>query len=206
MTKSIVNDKRLILASGSPRRAELLQQLQLSFVQFSQDMDESYRAGETIADYAERMAKEKAQAAWQALQAGAYADCGVEDTVILSADTCGECDGELLGKPDDSADAERLLRKLSGRCHTIHSAFALFDGEQLHVENVRSQVQFRALCAEEIQRYWRTGEPCDKAGAYAIQGIGAQFVAHLSGSYSAVMGLPLFELSCALPAFGIRTL
>lgn len=189
----------LLLASASPRRRELLRQLRLDFSVLSPNIDESLKHGETVADYAYRMATEKARAAWQ--QANPK-----QATVLLSADTCGELDGELLAKPDDFSDAQRLLRRLSGRSHTIHCAFALFDGQRLQVRNVTSTVTFRPLNDDEIQRYWYSGEPCDKAGAYAIQGLGAQFVAHLDGSYSAVMGLPLFELSQALAAYNIRTL
>lgn len=189
----------LVLASASPRRAALLQQLDLPFKQCAIDLDESRHTDEPVADYALRMAREKALLAWQ---------CREDDDnpLILTADTCGELDGELLNKPTDLADATRLLRHLSAREHTIFSAFALYDGQRLHCENVRSVVRFRAISDDEIARYWATGEPCDKAGAYAIQGIGAQFVAHLSGSYSAVMGLPLFELTQALQQFSIRTL
>ncbi len=190
--------KHLKLASASPRRVELLQQLGLTFTQVSVEIDERLRADEAIADYATRMAQEKVYSAWQ--------QHGEEDCVILSADTCGEIAGQLLNKPDSYDDAKRILTRLSGNTHTIYSAFALFDGERLHVENVRLQVRFRPLSADDIKRYWATGEPCDKAGAYAIQGIGAQFVEHLDGSFSAVMGLPLFELAKALQDFDIRTL
>lgn len=194
-----INPPDLLLASASPRRHELLQQLGLSFAVCSPDIDELHCADEAIADYACRMAREKAQAAWQQIQPAT-------PTVLIAADTCGELDGELLGKPRDFANAQVMLRQLSGRVHHIHSAFALFDGQMLQVRNVISAVTFRNLSDDEIQRYWATGEPQDKAGAYAIQGIGAQFVAHLDGSYSAVMGLPLFELSQALNDYHIRTL
>lgn len=190
----------LVLASASPRRAALLQQLDLPFKQRAIDFDESRHSDEPVADYALRMAREKALCAWQTREHDG------DKPLILAADTCGELDGELLSKPVDFADAARLLRHLSGREHTIFSAFALYDGQHLHANNVRSVVRFRAISDTEIARYWATGEPRDKAGAYAIQGIGAQFVAHLSGSYSAVMGLPLFELTQALQQFSIRTL
>lgn len=189
----------LILASASPRRCQLLQQLGLRFTQRPSDINESQLPGEAVADYAQRMAAEKAQAAWQ--QA-----IPPEPSVLLSADTCGEIDGKLLAKPADAKDALHLLRQLSGRSHTIHSAFALYNGASLYVENVTSSVTFRDVSDDEIRRYWQTGEPHDKAGAYAIQGLGAQFVAHLDGSYSAVMGLPLFELCQAFKPFDIRTL
>lgn len=194
-----INPPDLLLASTSPRRRELLQQLALSFSVCSPDIDESLQSGEAIADYARRMAQEKAYAAWQA-------NMPQKRTVLLAADTCGELQGKLLGKPRDFDHAKALLTALSGNTHRIHSAFALFDGQRLHVQNVTSLVTFRAISAQEIHDYWQTGEPQDKAGAYAIQGQGAQFVAHLSGSYSAVMGLPLFELSQALKTYHIKTL
>ncbi len=184
----------LILASASPRRAELLEQIQLDFTQRSVDMDESIHDGEMISHYAERMASEKALAAWNSLTDEEKTD----NPIVLSADTCGECEGQLLCKPVDYQDAQRILKLLSGNTHHIYSAFSLFDGDKQHTELVTSQVTFKELSDEEILAYWQSGEPCDKAGAYAIQGLGAKFVSHLSGSYSAVMGLPLFELSRAL--------
>ncbi len=187
----------LILASASPRRAELLQQIQLDFTQRTVDIDESIYEGEMIADYAKRIASEKALAAWASLTDDEKND----NPIVLSADTCGECAGQLLCKPVDYQDAQRILRLLSGRTHNIYSAFSLFNGEKQHTELVTSQVTFKPLSDEEILAYWQSGEPCDKAGAYAIQGLGAQFVTHLSGSYSAVMGLPLFELSRALLSY-----
>lgn len=203
MTKLSANNNQLspllILASGSPRRAELLRQTGLDFTQLTVAIDESRQPNENIVDYALRMAQEKAESAWQHCQT--MPTFSARPYVILSADTCGEIDGKLLSKPTDFADGKRLLNLLSGRTHTIYSAFALYNGVKMSVENVTSQVTFSRLSDSQIERYWATGEPCDKAGAYAIQGIGAQFVSHLSGSYSAVMGLPLFELSQALKHF-----
>lgn len=203
MTKLSANNNQLspllILASGSPRRAELLRQIGLDFTQLTVAIDESRQPNENIADYALRMAQEKAESAWRHCQT--MLAFSARPYVILSADTCGEIDGKLLSKPTDFADGKRLLNLLSGRTHTIYSAFALYNGVKMSVENVTSQVTFSRLSDSQIERYWATGEPCDKAGAYAIQGIGAQFVSHLSGSYSAVMGLPLFELSQALKHF-----
>ncbi len=185
---------KIILASASPRRAELLQQIQLEFTQRSVDIDESIHDREMISHYAERMAREKAVTAWNSLTD----DEKIDNPVVLSADTCGECAGKLLCKPVDYQDAQRILQLLSGNTHHIYSAFSLFDGDKQHAELVTSQVTFKQVSDEEIFAYWQSGEPCDKAGAYAIQGLGAMFISHLSGSYSAVMGLPLFELSRAL--------
>ncbi len=190
----ITLDRPLVLASASPRRAELLQQIQLNFTQRSVDIDESICDGEMISHYAERMASEKVLAAWESLTDDEKND----NPIVLSADTCGECEGQLLCKPDNYQDAQRILKLLSGNTHHIYSAFSLFDGEKQHAELVTSQVTFKQLSDKEILAYWQSGEPCDKAGAYAIQGLGATFISHLSGSYSAVMGLPLFELSRAL--------
>lgn len=154
--------------------------------------------GEQVHDFARRMAIEKAIAGYQLAKES--------EVWILASDTCGEIAGELLGKPTDYADAQRLLGLLSGATHEIHTAYALYDGQTMTAGVVTSTVTMRALSAAEIQRYWQTGEPADKAGAYAIQGIGGQFVQHLNGSYSAVMGLPLFEVAQLLNQQGIETL
>jgi septum formation protein len=113
---------------------------------------------------------------------------------------------ELFGKPSDQADATRMLGRLAGRTHTVWTAVAVTDGERERVELCRSLVTFRALAPEEIAAYWRTGEPADKAGAYGIQGRGAQFIADLRGSYSGVVGLPLFETARLLTLFGCTLL
>lgn len=191
--------KRLVLASQSPRRQALLQQLKLTFDCVNPNIAEQRHADEPIDAFAQRMAVEKAQAGAQQLNDS--------EAVVLGADTCGEIAGQLLAKPTDEADAKQLLQLLSGRTHRIYTAFALCQLNQpIYAEVVSSSVTFRQVSDEEITAYWQTGEPADKAGAYAIQGLGAQFVQHLSGSYSAVMGLPLFELSLALRRFGINVL
>lgn len=189
---------RLILASASPRRQVLLRQLGISFDIAIPHIDETHHANESYEAYAKRMAIEKAQVVVKPR-------CP-DNILVLAADTCGEIDGQLLTKPNDITDAKRLLRLLSGREHLIYSAFALTDGQRLHAEVVRSVVRMRVISDAEITAYWATGEPADKAGAYAIQGLGAQFVSQLSGSYSAVMGLPLFELSQALATYRFRLL
>lgn len=191
------NRLRLILASASPRRYELLQQLGLCFEVQTAAIDETYLPGERIDDYTKRLAIEKARSVYRRVSH----QPGDRQSLVIGADTCGEIDGQLLNKPRDLADAKRLLGLMGGRKHSIYSAFALTDGRRLHAEVVCSTVTMRPISEAEITAYWRTGEPCDKAGAYAIQGRGAQFVSHLSGSYSAVMGLPLYELSQALAAW-----
>lgn len=188
---------QLILASASSRRQALLQQLGLAFQRVTPCIDESPNVGEDYKHYAKRMAKEKAQEGYR-LQCQRGVTAPKYRPLILAADTCGELDGQLLNKPVDFADAKRLLTALSGKTHVIYSAFALYDGQDLHAEVVSSYVSMCDISDAQITAYWQSGEPQDKAGAYAIQGKGAQFVAHLAGSYSAVMGLPLFELSQAL--------
>lgn len=185
--------KTLILASQSPRRQQLLQQLGLTFEVVVPDVDESLQPNESIVDYAKRLSYEKAVAG--------FSYYATDNVVVIGSDTCGELDGQLLGKPTDFDDAKRLLKQLSGNRHAIHTAFSLYDGERSHTQVVTSWVTMRVITDAEMVAYWQTGEPCDKAGAYAIQGLGAQFVSHLSGSYSAVMGLPLYELSMVLPEY-----
>ncbi|MBS9778084.1 MAG: septum formation inhibitor Maf [Gammaproteobacteria bacterium] len=196
----------LLLASASPRRQQLLQQLGISFDICAPDIDECHRANESLIDYAQRMAVEKVMTIHAEFQKQQPLNTMVKNPLILGADTCGEIDGTLLSKPIDFADAQKLLSMLSDSTHQIYSAFALYDGARLHTEVITSKVTMRAITDDEILAYWNTGEPVDKAGAYAIQGQGAQFISHLSGSYSAVMGLPLFELSQALATYDFRIL
>lgn len=194
--------KTLILASQSPRRQQLLQQLGLTFDTVIPDIDETLQLNESIDDYAKRLSYEKAVAGFSRWTSNNVGNVGkTNNVVVIGSDTCGEIDGQLLGKPTNFDDAKRLLRLLSGNRHAIHTAFSLYDGQRSHTEVVTSWVTMRTISDAEILAYWQTGEPCDKAGAYAIQGLGARFVSHLSGSYSAVMGLPLFELSMALDQY-----
>jgi septum formation protein len=185
---------RLLLASASPRRKELLGRLGLEFEIKPVDLDESRRRGEAGADYVQRLAADKARAA---------IEMGATGTVIAS-DTAVEVDGDVLGKPADEADALRMLAQLSGRTHEVLTAVAVHDTARETLALNRSSVTFRTLSREEMVDYWHSGEPCDKAGAYAIQGLGAVFVAELHGSYSGVMGLPLFETANLLREFGYR--
>lgn len=177
----------IILASGSPRRAELLQQIAVSFIQRPVDLDETPQAGEAAADYVQRLALEKAQAGWQQCrQTG-------DNLPVLGADTSVVLNNRIMGKPADCDDALAMLSALSGTTHQVLTAISLVNGEQQLSALVSSDVSFRELDGEEILAYWHTGEPADKAGSYAIQGLGAVFVSQLSGSYSAVVGLPLLE-------------
>lgn len=172
---------RLILASGSPRRRELLQGLGLAFEVRPADVDESLFAGEDPHDYVLRLAREKA--VWQV--AG--------DEVVLAADTMVLLDGELLGKPADGDDARRMLRRLAGQEHTVLTAIALADGGADRMESTveTSRVRIAPLSRDEIDWYVGTGEPLDKAGSYAIQDLGALLVESVSGNYTNVVGLPL---------------
>ena len=180
------------LASGSPRRRELLQQIGISFRVVAAAVDESALPGEAPTAYVTRLAAAKADAGWTArpeLGHGPEPD----PIPVLAADTAVILDGKILGKPVDREDGENMLRQLSGRTHEVLTAVALRTADGLHSRISRSEVIFRRIAAAEAQAYWETGEPCDKAGAYAIQGRAAIFIADLRGSYSGVMGLPLFE-------------
>jgi septum formation protein len=177
--------RRLILASGSPRRRELLAAMGWTFLVRPVELDESPFPGEDAAAYVGRLALAKARAA--AEQAAAEAP----DALVLGADTVVALEGELFGKPQDPADARRMLRRLSGRRHQVLTGVALLDGEREWLEVARTAVEIAPLSEQEIELYVATGEPLDKAGAYAVQGRGALFVSALEGNYSNVVGLPL---------------
>ena len=186
------------LASASPRRRELLQQLGVACVVRPADVDESRRTGESPAEYVRRVAVDKARA---------VAASGAEPAaLVLAADTAVVHAGNIFGKPADRADALRMLACLSDSVHEVYSGVALLSGGECRDAVNRSEVRFRPISEAEAAAYWDTGEPADKAGAYAIQGLGAVFVESLQGSYSAVMGLPLYETARLLEAFGYRLL
>jgi septum formation protein len=184
------------LASGSPRRRELLQQIGVSFRVVGTEVDEAVRLAETAPAYVLRLAAAKADAGWERSR-------DATDVPVLAADTAVVLDGKILGKPADRQDGEGMLRQLSGRTHEVLTAVALRTANGLHSRISRSEVTFRSIAADEAQAYWETGEPSDKAGAYAIQGRAAIFVADLRGSYSGVMGLPLFETAELLRTAGV---
>ncbi|MBS1207678.1 MAG: maf protein [Proteobacteria bacterium] len=198
---------RIYLASRSPRRRELLHQIGIDFdtLMFrvppreDEDVSEAILPGEDAETYVVRVACAKAEGAlrrivWRNLR----------PQPILSADTTLELDGEIIGKPDSVHHADAILRKLSGRTHRVLTAVAVVEGERLeHCLNV-STVRFRELSDAAIQRYIASGEPFDKAGAYGIQGHAAVFIAEINGSYSGIMGLPLFETAELLSRFGIQ--
>lgn len=178
----------LYLASRSPRRRELLAQLGVKFEVMEVDVDESVASGESPRAYVERLARAKAEAGWRQLQHGKR-----PAAPVLGVDTTVAVDGRILGKPADRREAAGMLAALSGRRHEVLTAIALRRESQLESLVSVSEVSFKALSAEEIGQYVATGECDDKAGAYAIQGRAAQFVAELHGSFSGVMGLPLYE-------------
>lgn len=186
---------RLFLASRSPRRRELLQQLGLSFELLDVEVAEVRAAGEEATHYVSRVAREKAGA-------GLLQVAGIERAIVLGADTEVVLDGEVFGKPADAAAARSMLRRLAGRTHQVISALWLLDAGREESACQVSQVSFAALGEEEIARYVASGEPFGKAGGYAIQGRAAAFVSHLEGSYSSVMGLPLHETARLLARFG----
>jgi septum formation protein len=186
----------LFLASASPRRRELLAQIAVPCVTQIASIDENPLPDEPPAAYVERLAREKARAGLLALGEPA-------DAVVLGADTAVVLDGRILGKPADFAESRAMLRALSGRSHEVLTAVALVGGGREVARVVSSEVSFRAISDAEIEAYWASGEPCDKAGSYGIQGLAAVFVNQLRGSYSAVVGLPLCETAELLGEFGI---
>jgi len=176
----------LYLASASPRRSELLRQIGVAHEVRPIGVDEHPGTGEAPVQYVLRLAEEKARALWEQLPAAARLP-------VLAADTTVALEGEILGKPADAADARAILGRLSGRTHDVHTAVALLHAGGMGTRVSTSTVSFRDLSPGEIDWYWQTGEPADKAGAYAVQGRAAIFIRHIAGSYSGVMGLPLFE-------------
>jgi septum formation protein len=189
----------LYLASGSPRRRELLTQIGVPFTAISADIDETPLVDESPAAYVERLARGKAEAGRAVL---AVSEPGAP-ICVLGADTAVVLDGQILGKPVDEADAVAMLMALSDREHEVLTAIAVLDGQRCESRVVRSLVRFRPISREEAVAYWLSGEPLDKAGGYGIQGLGGVFVAGLNGSYSAVVGLPVCETCELLGHFGI---
>ncbi|TLP77937.1 septum formation inhibitor Maf [Pseudomonas nitroreducens] len=187
---------QLYLASSSPRRRELLTQIGLPFHIVPASIDETPESGESARAYVERLARGKALAGLNFLAQRA-------DVCVLGADTAVVLDGRILGKPVDRDDALAMLQALSGREHEVLTAVAVADRDRCEARVVSSRVAFREVSAEEAERYWETGEPQDKAGGYAIQGLAAVFVSRVEGSYSAVVGLPLCETSALLADFSI---
>ena len=191
----MVQSALICLASQSPRRRELLLQIGVNHRVVPVHVDEAVLPDETAAAYVARLAKAKAVAGWRA-QAPEHR------LPVLGADTAVILDGHILGKPRDQVHAVEMLRSLSGRTHQVLTAVALAC-PGVEIRTSTSHVTFRTLEQAECVAYWQTGEPADKAGGYAIQGVAAQFITHLDGSYSGVMGLPLYETAQLLAGCGI---
>lgn len=197
----------LVLASASPRRKELLSLLVREFEVLPADINETPRTQEIPQDYVLRMAEEKAIAA-AAKFPSAFHTPTSSPVIFVASDTSVVVDQKILGKPANLEEAKQMLRLLSGRNHQVMTSLCLMNlsGDHKVSTCVNTEVRFRAISDLEIEHYWRSGEPQDKAGSYAIQGLGAVFVASMQGSYSAVVGLPLFECAQLLSQFGIHSL
>ena len=197
----------LYLASRSPRRQSLLAQLGIEFetlrlreaIGRERDVVEVALEQESPHAYVERIARAKAEVGWQRMQ-----DRKLAERPVLGADTAVVLDGEIFGKPRDADDAERMLRRLSGRTHQVLTAVAIRHRDTFAVDVSSSRVTLRRLGASEMERYSRSGEPLDKAGAYAIQGVASAFIARIEGSYSGIVGLPLYETSMLLARVGMH--
>lgn len=187
---------QVILASASPRRRELLAQIGIRAIVQSVDLDESKKQNETALDYVQRLAMEKAQRGFETIK-------NARNLPVLGSDTIVELDGSILGKPEDRQQATIMLQQLSAQKHTVHTSVAIVTKDLVVSDTSSSQVAFKALTDEEIEYYLDTGEANDKAGAYAIQGIAAQFITNINGSFSGVMGLPLYETAELLKKCGI---
>jgi len=197
MTNIDVSSKPgITLASSSPRRRELLDQILVSYSVLAVNIDESHIQGESAEKFVMRLALEKAQAG--------YAKSPVRPA--LGSDTIVIYEQQILGKPRSRQHAIDMLAMLSGSTHQVMTAVAICNGETEHCMLNTSEVEFAKLTDQQIEAYWLTGEPADKAGAYGIQGIAAQFIKNIKGSYSGIMGLPLYETAQLLSMMGIKVL
>lgn len=191
------NPVDLCLASASPRRKALLEQIGLSCLQYPVDLDESPLPEESAQAYVLRLAEDKARTGMQR--------SGTE-LPVLGSDTSVVYQGQILGKPRDESHCVEMLMQLSGQSHQVMTGVAVCQGDQMHSLLSITEVTFRTLSEQECRQYWRTGEPADKAGGYGIQGLAAVFVQSVSGSYSNVVGLPLFETAELLKKYDIQIL
>jgi septum formation protein len=193
----MIKRHKILLASGSPRRRELLAQLPIDFEVLAMDVDESYIEGESPSEHVTRLARAKAMAGFSRYD-GSLPALG-SDTIVL-------LDGEILGKPVSRSDAGHMLGRLSGRSHQVYSAVALVVNADTLLDALNvTTVTFAEMPPAWIRQYCQTDEPMDKAGAYAVQGGTGQFISHIDGSYSGVMGLPLFETAALLRGAGLLT-
>ncbi len=197
----VIMDKsaQIILASASPRRRELLMQIGISVMVQPAHIDETPKPDESVLAYVQRLAMEKAQYSFDTIK-------NDRKLPVLGSDTIVEIDGMILGKPKNRAHAKKMLQQLSAQKHTVLTAVAIVTEEKSVIDTSSSQVLFNVLDNKEIDLYLATGEADDKAGSYAIQGIAAQFIKSINGSFSGVMGLPLFETAQLLKQCGIRPL
>jgi septum formation protein len=201
-------ERHIYLASRSARRRDILKQMGVSFEMLllregagrEADFDETPLAGEDPAKYASRIARLKAEAGWARLE-----QRRLLRYPVLAADTTVAIGDEILGKPADREDAVAMLKRISGTTHYVHSAVAVKYNERFEEALSTTEVRLRQLEDDEIRRYVATGEPFDKAGAYGIQGRASIFVEHISGSYSGVVGLPIYDTARLLASFGLRT-
>ena len=210
--------KHLVLASGSPRRKELLSQLGYEFSVLVTDVEECKHAQETAEEYVKRLSLDKALAALSLLTTnpsekqhvasgsdtvvlGSDAISLDSEIVVLGSDTVVVSQGQVLEKPADFSDSKRMLTQLANGRHQVMTAVSVVSKEKQKTEIVITDVWFKPLSEKEIEQYWQTGEPCDKAGSYGIQGLGGRFVTRIEGSYYAVVGLPLFETDQLLQEF-----
>lgn len=195
-------ERPLVLGSGSPRRREILTSLGVPFVVHKGEANEDVKEGEGVDAYLPRVSLAKLVEVHKTLPDTLRATAGA----ILVADTSVVVDGEILGKPSNLQDAERMVMRLAGRAHEVHTRFVLgsSSGEPVHVETVVTKVHFRALTVAHARAYAASGEGADKAGGYAVQGRGSAFVSRLEGSYSNVVGLPACEVAVALETLGLR--
>ncbi len=186
---------KLVLASASPRRKALLAQLGVAFEVVSADIDETVLENENARDYVGRLALEKCQKVFDGLPSG---------HVVIGSDTSVVIDQQILGKPENEEDAVSMLMQLSGRWHQVMTAVAIKDAHKTRQIVVTADVEFCTLTEQDCLKYWNTKEPQDKAGSYAIQGIGARFVKQIKGSNSAIVGLPVSEVADLLDEFGVE--
>lgn len=204
-----VTDQKIYLASKSPRRRELLRQIGVEFELLmlrEEDgrhgaVSEEPHPGEAPDVYVTRITREKAQSGWEAVQWRK-----LPPRPVLAADTTVTVDGKILGKPANAGEAMSMLRLLSGRTHEVLTAVAVIAHQDINETLQRSEVRFADISESTLQAYCATQEPYDKAGSYGVQGLAAQFIEHISGSYTGIMGLPLFETSRLLKRAGIRLL
>lgn len=190
---------QIILASASPRRRELLSQIGVRVIVQAVDIDETQKHNEPVLAYVQRLAMEKAQRGFDTIR-------NDNKLPVLGSDTIVEIDGLILGKPENRQQAKKMLQQLSAQKHTVHTSVAIVTEGKSLIDTSSTQVLFKTLKDQEIDLYLATGEADDKAGSYAIQGIAAQFIKNINGSFSGVMGLPLFETAELLKQCGISPL